>query len=147
MSGAGAAGLTTSRTEGTGSHLHAHLAVIVDGEAVTVPAGIGVDRSRGAFAELHTHDDSGLLHLQSSTQNKRYILAQLFRVWQVRLDETGVGGLDDENGKILRAYVDGREVVGNPAGIELMPRQQIALVYGPADVTVRPPMYTFAPGD
>jgi len=114
-----------------GQHFHAHLDVLVDGKAVPVVADLGVDTGSGAMADLHTHDASGVLHVEAM-KNHRYILGQLLAMWNVRLDTAHLGGLTVGHGTTLAAYVNGRRVAGNPAAIELAPHAEIALVYGPA---------------
>lgn len=131
---------------GTAQHYHAHLDVIVDGTAVPVPAQIGVVPS-GAMSGLHTHDESGVLHVEAPEPNSRFTLGQLFAQWNVRLTANQIGGLTASEGNVLKVYVNGTQVSGDPAAIELAPNQQIALVYGPADATVDvPSTYAFADG-
>ena len=134
-----AAGLPVSDMSAMSQHFHAHLDVIVDGRPVPVPADLGVDRVSGQMSALHTHDASGLLHVESSDPGARYTLGQLFNEWDLALDATRIGGLRAGAGMTLRAFVDGVEVPGNPAAIELRDEQQIALVYGPAGSPVTPP--------
>lgn len=141
IAGARAAGLDITTMEGTAKHFHAHLAILVDGESVPVPGNIGVGPT--GMSELHTHDAGGLLHVEAPTADKRYILGQLFRTWQVRLDGRNLGALRATGDTTLRAYVDGNRVKGDPAAIELKSLQQIILVYGPADAEVDLPTYTF----
>lgn len=69
----------------------------------------------------------------------RYTLGQLFNQWNVALDATRIGGLRSGAGMTLRAFVDGVEVPGNPAAVELRDHQQVALVYGPSRSPVSPP--------
>jgi hypothetical protein len=144
--GARAAGLTVGSAEGTAVHFHTHLDVIVDGKPVTVPADLGIDEQAQELSELHTHDTSGVLHIEAPAKG-RWVLGQLFDEWGVRLDADQVGGLKVGAGKALTAYVDGKMVSGNPATIELTPHREIALVYGPtgAKVTV-PSSYNFPSG-
>jgi hypothetical protein len=140
-------GLAVAPMEGTARHFHTHLDVIVDGRPVVVPAGLGIAPSGNAMSELHTHDTSGVLHIEAPSIGRRYVLGQLFTEWNVRLDAADLGELRTGGGRTLRAYVDGRSFSGDPAGIELTPHREIALVYGPA--SARPPVpasYRFAPG-
>lgn len=142
------AGLRVEPMEGTAAHFHTHLDVIVNGEPVAVPANIGIHPSGNGMSELHTHDERGVLHVEAPSKGVRYTLGQLFAEWDVRLDEQGVGGLAVDAANTLRAYVDGELVEGNPADIELEPRGQIALVYGPADADIDvPDSFDFAPGE
>jgi len=63
-----AAGLPMLGREGNVEHIHAHLDVLVDGQAVAVPAGIGIDVHRRTISPLHTHDASGVLHIESPVE-------------------------------------------------------------------------------
>lgn len=147
LTGARAAGLDVASMEGSANHFHAHLDVIVDGKNVPVPANIGIDTSGGSLSELHTHDQTGILHIEAVKANKRYILGQLFREWQVRLEPNAIGGLQADGTNTLRAYVNGKQVSGNPATIELNSHEEIALVYGPAGEKVNvPSSYNFPAG-
>lgn len=60
-----AASLTLSHTIMTTYHYHVHLDVIVYGQSVTVPASVGIDESRKMGSPLHTHDTSGIVHIES----------------------------------------------------------------------------------
>lgn len=128
--GAEAAGLEVAPMGGVAQHFHAHLDIFVNGTRVPVPANIGIAPGSG-MSPLHTHDSSGVIHVEAPTQGNRYILGQLFNEWNVRLTDSAIGGLEAQGGKQLVAYVDGKKVTGNPAAIELTPKRQIALVYGP----------------
>lgn len=134
-----AAGLPISDMSAMAQHFHAHLDVQVGGAPVPVPADVGIDRANGSMSALHTHDDSGLIHVESSDPGGRYTLGQLFNEWNVALDSTRLGGLTVTPGTTLRAFVNGVEVPANPAAIELGDHQEIALIYGPAGAPVTPP--------
>ncbi|EFP58350.1 hypothetical protein HMPREF0321_0892 [Dermacoccus sp. Ellin185] len=137
-SAAKAAGLQVSKMEGTATHFHSHLDITVNGQPLAVPSSIGVDPRTGAMSELHTHDERGVLHVESPTKDGVYTLGQVFAEWDVRLDGDGVGGLNNTKTDSLRAYVDGKLVEGNPAKIELGERRQISLIYGPRNATDAP---------
>jgi hypothetical protein len=141
------AGLRALNTEGEVLHFHPHLDVLVDGKPVAVPAEIGIDAAGGKISELHTHDASGVLHVEAPDNAHRYVLGQLFAEWNVRLDATHLGGLTAGGGNTLTAYVGGKQATGDPKQIELLPHREIALVFGPAGqhVTV-PSSYQFPDG-
>jgi hypothetical protein len=140
-------GLSVAPMEGTARHFHAHLDVLVDGRPVVVPAQLGIAPSGQEMSELHTHDTTGVLHIEAPTAGKRYLLGELFTEWNVRLDATDLGGLRTGDGRTLTAYVDGRPQAGNPADIELTPHREIALVYGPAGARPKvPASYRFESG-
>ena len=92
------AGLVPERAEFLQYHVHAHLDVFVDGEPVTVPAGIGIDTTNPAIlsddqgvgltqecdkpciSPLHTHAADGVLHTETKTPQPN-TLGQFFIEW------------------------------------------------------------------
>jgi hypothetical protein len=75
--------------EGVATHIHTSLVVMVDGKEKEVPAGIGIDEASGHIAALHTHDTSGLVHLESAKENDSYTLEQFLTVWGMPTDAAG----------------------------------------------------------
>jgi hypothetical protein len=146
--GARTAGLSIGPLEGTAKHFHSHLDVIINGQKVPVPGNMGIATSGQQLAELHTHDTTGVLHIEAPTTTKRYILGQLFDEWNVRLTATTIGALKTDATHTLTAYVDGKPRPGDPATIELTPHREIALVYGPKGQKVNvPSSYNFPAGE
>ena len=126
-----ALGLPALATEGTALHIHQHLDVFVDGERVTVPAGIGIQQSQGFISPLHTHDDSGIIHVESPTR-RDFTLGEVFGVWGVRLTRECLGGSCGGGGKELRVFVDGERVEGDPTQVVLASHQEIVVAFGTA---------------
>jgi hypothetical protein len=142
-----AAGLPMLGEEGTVLHIHAHLDVIVDGKPVAVPADIGVDESTHHISPLHTHDTTGVIHIESPTQAE-FTLGQFFIEWQVSVSASNIGGLTADPNHLFKAYVNGQPYAGNPADIVLKAHDEIALVYGSAAQQANPPAsYTFPAGE
>jgi hypothetical protein len=143
------AGLDFLAVETLTYHVHSHLDVFVDGEPVTVPAGVGIDVdavgvsgrcSEPCISPLHTHDDSGVLHVEAAAPGK-FTLGQFFTAWDVRLDDSCVDDFcrpEDE----IAFYVDGQSYEGDPREIELTDGKEIAVVIGdpPAEI---PSSYDF----
>jgi hypothetical protein len=84
-----AAGVPLLDEEGLATHTHTTLEVIVNGKEKQVPAGIGIDAEAGKIAALHTHDTSGLVHLESAKENDSYTLEQFLTVWGMPNDPAG----------------------------------------------------------
>ncbi|HWH55263.1 MAG TPA: hypothetical protein VNT04_06750 [Gaiellaceae bacterium] len=111
-------------------HIHQHLNIFVDGKPVAVPASIGIND--GAFiTELHTHDGSGIMHLESG-EKKPYALGQFFGVWGLRLTKNCIGGYCAKPGTPLKLYIDGKLYKGDPNNVVLKNHQEFAFVYGKA---------------
>ncbi len=123
------AGLPMLGSEGAVLHTHSHLNVFVDGQPVPVPADIGIDQRAGTISPLHSHDGSGVIHIESPTK-ATFTLAQLFAEWQVSLSESQIGGLHTATATELRAYVNGKQVPGNPGALPLNEHDQIVLAFG-----------------
>lgn len=119
-------------------HIHAHLAIFDNGQPVAVPMNIGIPASGACIYWLHTHDDTGVIHVESPTQ-RTYTLGELFDIWGQPLTASSVAG---SSGTVI-AYVDGQRYGGDPRQIPLQPHAVIQLDVG-TDVAPRP--YTFAGG-
>jgi hypothetical protein len=129
-------------TEGQVIHIHQHLDIFVNGKHMPVPANIGI--YDGQFlTELHTHDASGIMHVESPTR-REFDLGQFFGVWGVRLNATCVGGYCEPATRWI-VYVNGKAYTGNPALLVLKPHQEIAFVIGTPPKRI-PSSYKFPPG-
>jgi hypothetical protein len=136
-----------SPMEGTAVHIHQHLDLYVDGRKVLVPAGIGIDPAVG-YAPLHTHDPSGVIHVESPTV-RTYTLGEFFAVWGVRLTPSCLGGYCAGGGRQLRLFVDGRAYRGDPTTLALAPHQELVVAFGTAAQLPSPipSTYQFPPGE
>jgi hypothetical protein len=141
-----AAGLPMLGQEGTALHIHAHLDVIVNGKPVPVPAEIGIDEAANQISPLHTHDTTGVIHVESPTR-AQFSLGQFFSEWQVSLGTDHVGGLKADGTSLLKVYVNGKPYTGTPGSVILHAHDEIAVVYGTAAQQQNPPStYQFANG-
>jgi hypothetical protein len=128
-------------------HIHVHLDVLADGKPMPVPANIGIDAARRGISPLHSHDDSGVIHIESPVK-RQFSLGEFFTEWGVSLSSANIGGLHATDGKTVRAYVNGQLRPGDPAAITFNQHDEIALIYGAAQPTETPPAaYEFPPGD
>lgn len=148
-------GIEGSSHEMLKTHFHSHLALFYRGRQIAIPYGIGivmpfrvvngfVGGGQG-FYWLHTHDASGIIHVESPDE-RAYTLGNFFDLWGQPLEAgkgAKAGNVAGLRGR-LRVYVDGQAFAGDPRGIVLKPHEQITLVVGaPA---VAPPVYAFPEG-
>src|SRR5262245_52230717 len=144
---AGAAGLPMLSSEGMVEHIHVHLDVLADGKPVPVPANIGIDAARRSISPLHTHDDSGVIHIESPVK-RQFGLGEFFTEWGVSLSSDNIGGLRATDDKTVRAYVNGQLRPGDPAAITFNQHDEIALIFGAPQPNQTPPStYEFPSGD
>jgi hypothetical protein len=146
-----AAGLEPTTREFLDFHVHAHLDVFVNGSAVEVPGGIGINIEDPAvqttqtdlgpayggidppcaqpcISPLHTHGPDGVLHTESAVDQPN-TLGQFFTEWGVALTDTCVGGYCSP-GTPVQVFVNGELYEGDPAEIQLMDQLEIAIVIG-----------------
>lgn len=133
-------------------HIHAHLAVFVNGRQRTVPRGIGIPppshitpSDQGPFVvagtcyyRMHSHTADGVIHIESPTQ-RVYTLGDYFDIWRQPL---GPGQVGAERGRVL-VYVNGQRFRGNPRDTPLTAQ---ALVQVDVGTDVPPRGFTFPPG-
>ncbi len=140
------AGLPMLGKEMLAVHYHAHLDVQVDGVPVTVPAGLGIELKRQRISPLHTHDTSGVIHIESA-RDIPYTLGQLFTEWGQPLTTHQVGPHRLTHSEVLRVFRNGRQVTANPAALRFAQHDEIVVWVGPASTqpTV-PSSYSFSQG-
>jgi hypothetical protein len=122
-------------------HIHAFLAIVVDGRRVPVPADIGL--AADAESPLHVHEgEPGIVHVESWSTSWRATLGEFFDVWGVRLSATCIGGYCDDASRSLDVFVDGRPYAGDPRTLPLVDHEVVVLTYGTAG-DVPSPLPTF----
>lgn len=110
--------------EGTTKHIHMHLDLYVNGKKVPVPQFVGI-YDNSFLTELHTHDASGIIHLESP-KSKNFTLGQFFAEWGVRLSASCIGSYCGA----LHWYLDGKPQAGHPADLVLQRHQEIVIASG-----------------
>ena len=142
-----AAGLPMLNEEGAVEHIHAHLDIQVEGRPVEVPAYLGIDKGRGSISPLHTHDATGIIHIESPVM-RQFTLGELFTEWDISLSAGNIGALHADSAKSLRVFVNGTQRDGNPAALSLNAHDEIALLYGsPQPGENVPSRYDFPAGE
>jgi hypothetical protein len=118
---------------GVSFHNHVHLDVFINGRRTPVPSDIG--RTDTFFASIHSHDDSGVIHLEASTESV-FTLGEVFDVWGVRFSSSCVGGYCTKDGYDISLYVNGKKQSGDPRAYELKEHDEIAVIVGkpPAEI-------------
>jgi hypothetical protein len=122
-------GLQVLTAEGQVQHTHQHLDLFVDGQRVAIPPDIGIDRVNLILSPIHTHDASGIIHVESPIV-REFTLGEFFDVWGVRFNGHCVGGTCDGNGRVLSVYRNGQPVTGDPRSIVLDAHEEIVVAIG-----------------
>ncbi len=141
-------GLPALAEEGTTLHIHQHLDIFIHGKAVAVPAGIGINEQARYISPLHTHDTTGVIHVESPTVQD-FTLGQFFDVWGVLFNSQAIGGYAADASDTLKVFVNGKEFFGDPRTIVLAAHQEIVVAYGTSSELPNPiqDAYTFEAGE
>ena len=78
-------GLPVLSAESFVVHIHQHLDLYVRGEHVPIPALIGINVQQRYLSPIHTHDFSGIIHVESPTK-RTFTFGQFWDVYGVRFD-------------------------------------------------------------
>ena len=75
-------------------HVHSHLSIILNNEALAIPQYVGASPSgtTHCFYPIHTHDSSGKIHVESAAAGT-FTLGNLFSIWKQPLTNTNVAGI------------------------------------------------------
>ena len=123
-------GVQCNSNEQLAYHIHQHLAIDDAGQPVTIPAGIGIDQKNQCIYWMHTHDTTGVIHVESPSQ-KQYTLGNFLDIWGQKIDRTTFLTHGIAAGHNVRAYVGQSLYRGDLRAILLTPHKLITLEYGP----------------
>lgn len=138
-SGAPIDGISCLGSEQAAQHIHAELEVYVNGQRGIVPQDIGIVAAKGCLYFTHTHQPTGMIHVESPDPKAVYTLGNFFDIWGQPLSNTQLFGdkvdaahkltviLYDANGK-KTTYT------GNPAQIAFANHETIVLLYNSPSV-------------
>ncbi|MEO8064607.1 MAG: hypothetical protein ABI821_17865 [Pseudomonadota bacterium] len=129
------AGLECAPTMDETYHVHTHVSIFLNGEALAIPGEIGIVETSATahcFYNIHTHDLSGKIHVEAPAP-ALFTLGQLFSIWGQPLETTNVGGI---TGMPIVVYVTDAGVVTKETGdwhnIELKSHREVTIQIGTA---------------
>jgi len=136
--------LPVLKSEGTALHTHQHLDILINGQKINIPDGIGVGPKESYISTIHTHDTSGIIHVESPVIDDFY-LGQFFDIWGVKFENQCLGSFCSNLDNHLRVFINGQETNANFRYIKLFSHQEIFIYYGPDSKlpSVIPSKYTF----
>ncbi len=116
-------------------HIHAHLTIYINGQNVPLvantgiaPIGVTSQANVTCFYWLHTHDASGVIHIESPT-TRPYTLNQFFDIWEKFSSSSGAfpTQLLSSSGWVI--YVNGKQVNTDFNHLELHAHDLITIGY------------------
>ena len=128
-------------------HYHAHVDILYKNQPVTIPANTGIPTGASCLYWLHTHDESGVIHIEAPKPqaNRQFTLGDFFAVWGQPLSRSKIATIPVGSGNELRIWVNGTPYTGDPSKIVLKSQEQIVIEIGPP-FTEPPPTFTWPPG-
>jgi hypothetical protein len=106
-------------------HIHPHLEIDILGVKQAIPAGIGL--SPNNHSVIHTHEEDGTLHVESSVPRTFY-LKEFFNIWGKKFDNQCIFEYCNDAEHELKVYVNGKEDT-RFGDIVLEKDQNIRIVY------------------
>jgi hypothetical protein len=126
-------------------HVHAHLSIFLNGDQLILPDHIGIPSPGGMECtySLHTHDQSGEIHIEAAAAGT-FTLGNFFHIWGQPLDRTniaGIVGLPITVYTVDEGNTTATEYTGDLVNIDLPAHRQITIQIGTAITTI--PLYDF----
>jgi hypothetical protein len=75
-------GLSCDSMEQNGYHIHVHFTIYINGQPLTIPAGIGIPTDGTCFYWMHTHTDDGIIHIEAPQKLHNLALDDFMTLWQ-----------------------------------------------------------------
>lgn len=113
-----------------GYHVHAHLSMFYRGRPVSLHDGIGRSQYGLCYYALHTHDASGVIHIEVRDTFSP-TLGNFFDIWHEPLSPRQFWKFRAQRGETMRVYVGMRRYAGNPGEITLRRHSTVTLEIGP----------------
>lgn len=125
--GAPVDGIACDQQEQTIVHYHAHVSIYINGSPVAISQGVGIATNSSCFYWMHTHDTSGVVHIEAPNQQP-YTLGNFFHIWSQQFPQLQYPlQLDNANG--WKVYVDGKPYNGDFHTIVLKSHMLVTLAY------------------
>jgi len=112
------------------AHTHASVQIYDDGKKEPVPANIGIDQATGTISPLHTHDTSGIIHMEADREFD-FTLGQLIAIWGVEFSDSQIGSLKSQGDQKLQVYLNGQRV-NDPVNVIMPEKGNLVIGYGKA---------------
>lgn len=107
-------------------HIHAHITMYINGQVLPLPSQIGIAKDQSCLYWLHTHDTSGVIHMESPV-NHSFVLGNFLDEWSTEFAALGYPPQLDQTG--WQAYVNGKPYNGDFHKIPLQAHTLITLMY------------------
>jgi hypothetical protein len=136
-------GVYCDQLEQTVYHIHVHLTIWLNGSQVTVPAQVGIAPDTSCYYWLHTHDTTGVVHIEAKTA-ALLNLQQFLDIWRKGFSTLGYQNqLVSSTGWTV--WVGGKQITGGFSKVVFQPHMAITIAYNSPNVKPDT-VYNFAAG-
>ncbi len=120
-------GISCDASEQLVYHIHVHVSLYINGQPVSIPAQVGIASDGSCYYWLHTHDTTGIIHIESPTQHT-YTFGNFLDIWNGYFNQLGFPTqLSDSSGWTV--YVNGKLYTGDFRNIPLNAHTLITMGY------------------
>ncbi len=136
-------GVYCDQLEQQGYHIHVHLTIWLNGSPVTIPQNVGIASDSSCFYWLHTHDTTGVVHIEAPA-TASLNLQQFLDIWRQHFSTLGYQDqLASSTGWTV--WVGGKQITGGFSKVVFQPHMAITIAYN--SPSVKPDtVYNFAAG-
>ncbi len=114
-------------TEQNGTHIHAHVSIYINGTSTPIPADVGIVPDGSCLYWLHTHDTTGVIHIEAPSGSSA-TFGNFLDIWQQKFQTLGYPSqLSTATG--WQVYVDGKQYTGDFHAIPLHSHTLITLAF------------------
>jgi hypothetical protein len=136
-------GVYCDQLEQLSYHIHVHLTIWLNGSQVTVPSQTGIAPDTSCYYWLHTHDTTGVVHIEAPTP-ALLNLQQFLDIWGKEFSTLGYQDqLASSTGWTI--WIDGKQITGGFNKVAFQPHMVITIAYNSPNVKPDT-VYNFAPG-
>ena len=115
-------------------HIHAHVSLYINGKQVQIPAQVGIPTDNSCLYWLHTHDTSGVIHIEAPA-GRNFTLGTFFNIWGQQFSSLQYPPeLDQPGGSGWQVWVNGKPYNGDFHNIPLQAHLLITLAYNTSGV-------------
>ncbi len=120
-------GIYCDTLEQTAYHVHAHVSIYINGKQSLIPQYVGIASDGSCYYWLHTHDTSGVIHMEAPA-SRSFIFGNFLDEWSAHFSSLGYPPeLDFTTG--WKVWVDGKPYTGNFRNIPLVAHALITMAY------------------
>lgn len=120
-------------------HIHAHVSIYINGKQSLIPQLTGIAPDGSCYYWLHTHDTTGVIHIESPTEHT-YTFGNFLDEWSAHFSSLGYPPeLDFTTG--WQVWVNGKPYTGSFRNIPLTAHALITMAYDSPGVK---PVTTYA---